>query len=233
MERTPEKYRDLTISKYFPHKQVLSALNDSEIGVVICDRELRYRFVNSRVAETHNCPRQALIGKRMYEALGALARAILPHWEDVFATGNPLSNVEISGKLPMRAVAGRWIENFFPILDRRGRVLQVGCFVLEVPPPLVLQDIAERRPSGQSRPVSQPHVLPANADVPQYANLSPREQEVLRLLAEGKSNKEASALLALSVRTVETYRFRIMLKLRATSFAQLVHYAIRNQIVEI
>jgi DNA-binding CsgD family transcriptional regulator len=65
------------------------------------------------------------------------------------------------------------------------------------------------------------------------AKLSRREREVVRLVAEGKTSKEISSALVISVRTVETYRARLMLKLRATSTAQLVHYAIRNRIVTV
>jgi DNA-binding NarL/FixJ family response regulator len=61
--------------------------------------------------------------------------------------------------------------------------------------------------------------------------LTPREREVLQLLAEGKSNKEAAAALNISVMTVETHRANIMHKLGAHSIAELVHYAIRNNIV--
>jgi DNA-binding CsgD family transcriptional regulator len=47
----------------------------------------------------------------------------------------------------------------------------------------------------------------------------------------GKSNKELAAILNLSVRTVETYRARVMLKLGFRSFAELVRYALRNNII--
>jgi DNA-binding CsgD family transcriptional regulator len=59
-----------------------------------------------------------------------------------------------------------------------------------------------------------------------------REQQVLLLLAEGKSNKEIAALLNLSTRTVESYRARIMQKLGLHSTAALVRYAVRNKLVE-
>jgi len=60
---------------------------------------------------------------------------------------------------------------------------------------------------------------------------TPRELEVIQLLAEGKSNKEIAAALGITVRTVETHRGKIMLKLGVHSLAELIHYAIRNQIV--
>jgi len=60
---------------------------------------------------------------------------------------------------------------------------------------------------------------------------TPREVEIIRLLAEGKANKEIAALLGITVRTVETHRSRIMLKLDLHSLAELIHYAMRNEII--
>ncbi len=62
--------------------------------------------------------------------------------------------------------------------------------------------------------------------------LSPREREVVQLLAEGKSNKEAATMLGTSVKTVETQRAAIMRKLGFSAFSELVRYAVRNQIVQ-
>lgn len=63
------------------------------------------------------------------------------------------------------------------------------------------------------------------------ARTTSRELEIIRLLAEGKSNKEISAQLGIATRTVETHRAKIMLKLDLHSLAELIHYAIRNEIV--
>ena len=58
-----------------------------------------------------------------------------------------------------------------------------------------------------------------------------RETEVIRLLAEGKANKEIAALLGITVSTVETHRSKIMLKLGLHSLAELIHYALRNELI--
>jgi DNA-binding NarL/FixJ family response regulator len=63
------------------------------------------------------------------------------------------------------------------------------------------------------------------------ARPTPREAEIIRLLAEGKANKAIAAELGITVRTVETHRAKIMLKLSLHSVAELIHYAIRNKIV--
>lgn len=62
--------------------------------------------------------------------------------------------------------------------------------------------------------------------------LSGREREILQLLAENKSNKDIAKALGISVRTVETHRRSVMQKLDANSIVELVHYAIRNGIVQ-
>ncbi len=61
--------------------------------------------------------------------------------------------------------------------------------------------------------------------------LTPREREIVQLLAEGKSNKEAAGVLNISVKTVETHRTNIMRKLRFHSIGELVRYAVKNNIV--
>jgi two-component system, NarL family, response regulator NreC len=62
--------------------------------------------------------------------------------------------------------------------------------------------------------------------------LSDREHEVLRLLALGHTNQEIAEMLFLSVRTVETHRAHIMQKLRLTTRAELVRYAIDTGLLE-
>jgi DNA-binding NarL/FixJ family response regulator len=62
--------------------------------------------------------------------------------------------------------------------------------------------------------------------------LSPREREVLQLVAEGKSTKEVAALLGVSVKTAESHRMRTMSKLDIHETAGLVRYAIRRGLVQ-
>jgi len=64
-----------------------------------------------------------------------------------------------------------------------------------------------------------------------YELLSPREREVLQLVAEGKSSKEIANLLNLSVYTVETHRAKLMQKLNLKSMPELILYAVRKGII--
>ena len=64
-----------------------------------------------------------------------------------------------------------------------------------------------------------------------YELLSPREREILQLIAEGKTNKEIAAMLNLSLYTVETHRTHILQKLNLHSVPELILYAVRKGII--
>jgi len=70
------------------------------------------------------------------------------------------------------------------------------------------------------------HVTTKHA--PPATHLSPREREVLQLIAEGKNTKEIAARLNVSVKTVETHRRKIMERLNIHSIAELTKFAIRE-----
>lgn len=65
-----------------------------------------------------------------------------------------------------------------------------------------------------------------------YDLLTPRERQVLQLIAEGRSNKEVANLLDLSVYTVETHRGNILQKLNLHGVPELILYAVRKGIIE-
>ncbi|MGB8725540.1 MAG: response regulator transcription factor [Terriglobales bacterium] len=72
-----------------------------------------------------------------------------------------------------------------------------------------------------------------NKNRPGRPLLTPREREVIQLLAEGKTTKEVAVALNLSVKTAETHRTNLMRKLDLHSVAALTIYAVRNNIVQV
>ena len=68
---------------------------------------------------------------------------------------------------------------------------------------------------------------------PRLPRLTPREREVIQLLAEGKSSKEVATVLNLSTKTAETHRSNIMRKLGFHSIRDLVVYAVKNNIIQV
>jgi DNA-binding NarL/FixJ family response regulator len=97
-----------------------------------------------------------------------------------------------------------------------------------------VRSVAEGRPfftSCVAKMVLQGYLDPhqtSHADTP----LTPREREVVQLLAEGRSNKEVACALGISVKTAETHRAHVMRTLDLSSVCELVHYAVRQNIIE-
>jgi RNA polymerase sigma factor (sigma-70 family) len=65
-----------------------------------------------------------------------------------------------------------------------------------------------------------------------YDLLTPREREILQLIAEGKTNKEMATILGLSPYTIETHRGNILEKLNLHSVPELILYAVRKGIIQ-
>ncbi len=70
-----------------------------------------------------------------------------------------------------------------------------------------------------------------NSDKPPHENLSNREFEIMRLIASGKAPMQIADELSLSVKTVSTYRTRLLEKMKLTTNAEITHYAITNKLV--
>jgi two-component system response regulator NreC len=94
---------------------------------------------------------------------------------------------------------------------------------------VILHD--EQNPQGLSRVMPDLQALAAsNLGYPRAALLTAREQEVMRLLAEGRTVREVAAELSLSVKTVEAHKLNLMRKLDIHDRASLVEYALQKGI---
>ncbi len=87
-----------------------------------------------------------------------------------------------------------------------------------------------QRPAALDRSARERTGATEHLAAPDPDRLSPREREVLRLLAQGRRTKEIAAELGISAKTVETHRSRIMLKLNIDNLAGLVRFALRTGI---
>jgi DNA-binding CsgD family transcriptional regulator len=111
---------------------LFTLFESSTVGIAVCDRQFRYRAINDALAFMNGLPASEHLGKTLYAVLGAAAAKIQHPLEIVFATGRPLSNLEITAELPARAGPGHWIESYFPIKDEAQVVQEVGIIVLEL-----------------------------------------------------------------------------------------------------
>ena len=84
--------------------------------------------------------------------------------------------------------------------------------------------------SGISQTVVEAYLT--KQELTSQENLTPRELQVLQLIAEGKTTKEVASLLGVSFKTAESHRTRIMEKLDIHETAGLVRYAIRKGVIE-
>jgi DNA-binding NarL/FixJ family response regulator len=82
-----------------------------------------------------------------------------------------------------------------------------------------------------SKQVVEGYVQRVGGEQPAADNLTPRQRQVLQLIARGHSTKEIAYRLELSVKTVETHRAQLMERLQIRDIAGLVKYAIRNGLV--
>ena len=116
------------------------------------------------------------------------------------------------------------------------RALAVGAagFVLKHSAPAEL--VLALRAALQGRTFITPDlaaelVRTAGQDADPVAAITPRQREILELLAEGKSAKEIASALGLSARTVEDHKYRLMESLGIDSSAELIRFAIRHGLV--
>jgi len=97
----------------------------------------------------------------------------------------------------------------------------------------VLVELGQGRTYFADRTPIEAPARPDGSPSPPPSVLTEREDEVLRLLAEGRSNKEVAAMLNVSVNTIETHRARIMSKLDLHTINALVLYAIRSRLIDV
>jgi len=203
-----------------------SIFDESPVGIGVCDSELRIVCVNAAWAVMNGVSVEAHMGKTPSEVLGVGACPIEGEIRRVLRDGLARFGLEIAAKLPSRSEVGRWLVHLIPVKDSSGNVTHVGSMTIDTTP----------RTGFQSYLVARAHAIETSGvglERSSGEHLSPREIEVTRLLASGKSNKEISTALKISVSTVETHRRRIMQQLGFHSVAQLVLFAVRKKLIDI
>ena len=106
---------------------------NSNVGLAVFDEQLRYRALNPCLAKINGISIESHLGKTLRQILGKVALRAEPAVKQVFATGQPIANVELIGKLPSKPQPERFLDNFFPIKDSNGGVREVGAVIVTLP----------------------------------------------------------------------------------------------------
>jgi DNA-binding NarL/FixJ family response regulator len=115
----------------------------------------------------------------------------------------------------------------FVLKTDTSRLLVAAVEALAQGKPFFTGKIAELVLGGFLDPARTAHAADA-----ERCRLSPREREIVQLLAEARTNKEIAGKLGVSVKTIDAHRANIMRKLNLHSVAELVRYAIREKLIE-
>jgi PAS domain-containing protein len=104
-----------------PYDLLPALFRSSTVGVAICDRQFRFRAINDALASMNGISAAAHLGKTIHTVLGNAAEKVLPAYEHVLATGQPLSNFEVTAKLPTRNAPGHWNLSYWMMPGRSSR----------------------------------------------------------------------------------------------------------------
>ena len=207
--------------------------------------------VSVLLADDHPVFRQglrALLERERFEVVGeasdgleaiAMAERLQPHVVVIDLAMPALNGIDASREIVKRAPRTKTI--LLTMYTEEHHVLEAlragvkGCVSKSQAAEHLLQAIKDVSGGGV---YLSPHVSGAvvqaylaKTDMP-YEPLTPRERQVLQLIAEGKTTKETAAVLDVSVKTAETHRTNLMEKLDIHSTAGLVRYAIRRGLLQ-
>ncbi|MFN7116209.1 MAG: PAS domain S-box protein [Saprospiraceae bacterium] len=103
------------------------------IGLDLIDSEFRYIRINDQLAASNGLPIEAHIGRPIWEIVPDIADQVIPIFQQVFATGEPVLNIEVVGETKSQpGVRRTWINHFNPIKDTSGKTVAVNVLVEEI-----------------------------------------------------------------------------------------------------
>lgn len=207
-------------SSVFQELSELKALIDEHANVTITDPHGQISYVNDKFCATTQYSREELIGKdhRLLNS-GYHPKTFFHELWATITAGRPWH-----GEIRNRAKDGSfyWVKaTILPSLGVDGRPCRYVAIQNDITPRKLAQEALAR---AEAR-LAELHS--SRTAAPGIVRLPSRERQVLALVVQGLRNKEIAASLGLNVKTVETYRSRVMKRLDCTSPAELVRTALR------
>ncbi len=213
------------------------AYDEAAVGLCYFDADLRYVHINKWLAQLNGVPVQKQLGRTVHEVIPDVADGIEVQLRRVMETNTPIMEGTVEAETPGQpGVRRTFMHNYLPVTADSGQVIGVSCFV---------QDITARRKAEVGLKASMAELQQANRDLLRAQEnvkvlkafrdtsqtLTVRQREVLQLLAEGRSMKEAAAALDVTPRTIAFHKYGIMKSFGLETNADLVKYAIKHGIV--
>lgn len=146
---------------------------------------------------------------------GLQVKEILPQVKLIFVTAN--NDIEVAAEAFRRGASGYLVKTC-TALEVVTAVRQVLSGISYISPSLCIDDIV-----FLSRTKTEL--------IDEHKRITPRQREVLQLLAEGKQMKEVGCILNMTPRTVASHKYRMMKQIGAKSDTELVRYAIRHHVI--
>ncbi|HSV28907.1 MAG TPA: PAS domain-containing protein, partial [Candidatus Omnitrophota bacterium] len=142
-----------------------SAYRRAPVGLCFMDTDLRYVFVNERLAAINGLPVQAHLGRQLAEVLGDLGQRLEPVYRQVLDSGAPIIEMEVSGSVPGYIGPSRyWAVSAYPVMAKGYRRLGLSVAVT---------DITDRKEVETGLRSVQESLLTAEARFRTVLNLSP------------------------------------------------------------
>jgi len=194
-------------------------LNATTDLAMLINLEGRILAINKTGAQILGKNIDELIGSNLFDLIPPpLAKSRSERIGKVIRSGKPIRfEDEFGGQV--------FENNIYPVFDTQGKVVRLALFAHDVTQRKKVEKnirIAFKELVSTIRtivPVTEPLAV---------SFLTPREKAVVQLIAEGKSTKEISLELQVSVKTIETHRSRVMNKLGIRTIAELTKFAIRE-----
>ena len=135
-------------------------LRNSTIGVALFDRNLHCRAFNGALRRMIGVSQKRPIGKQLHQVFPGEAPKLEIAFRRVWATGNSVSDLELTAQLPAGTDPRRWVSNFYPITDESGQVRLVATTLCEVTKGRCVElRLSRLRDKFQTNVLLQPNLL--------------------------------------------------------------------------
>jgi DNA-binding CsgD family transcriptional regulator len=139
---------------------VSSLLRNSTVGVALFDGNSHCRAFNGAIRRMIGVSQKRPIGKQLHQVFPDQAPKLEIAFRQVWATGNSVSNLELTAPLPAETAPRRWVLNFYPITDESSQVRLVAITLCEVTKGRYVElKLSRLRDKFQSNVLRQPNLL--------------------------------------------------------------------------